>query len=85
MWIRNAVSGSPIQSTDIFISLLDENRQPIYSWHVVDAYPVAWNFSPLDATKGEVMIETITLKYQYFSVHDTIIADAATDAAFGSI
>jgi phage tail-like protein len=85
LWIRNAVSGSPIQSTNIFISLLDEYRVPIYSWYVVGAYPIAWNFSPLDATKGEVMIETITLKYQYFSVFDTIIADAATDATFGSI
>ena len=85
LWIRNAISGSPIQSTDIFISLLNEYRIPIYSWYVVDAYPIAWNFSPLDATKGEVMIETITLKYQYFSVYDTIIADAATDAIFGSI
>jgi phage tail-like protein len=85
LWIRNAVSGSSIQSTDIFISLLNESRQPMYSWHVVGAYPIAWNFSPFDATKGEVMIETITLKYQYFSVFDTIIADSATDAAFGSI
>lgn len=84
LWIRGALN-ELVKPTSILISLLNENRQPMYSWHVVGAYPVAWSFSPLDATKGEVMIETITLKYQYFSVYDTIIADAATDTISGFI
>ena len=48
----------------IEVSLLNAENEPLATWTFNNAYPVKWIFSTLDAMKGEVMIETLSFKYQ---------------------
>ncbi|WP_405343145.1 phage tail protein [Fibrobacter sp.] len=48
----------------IEVSLLNAENEPLATWTFNNAYPVKWSFSTLDAMKGEVMIETLSFKYQ---------------------
>ena len=47
----------------IEVTLLDENNTPLATWTFNGAYPVKWSFSTLNAMKGEIMIETLSMKY----------------------
>ena len=47
----------------IEVTLLDEKNTPLATWTFNGAYPVKWSFSTLNAMKGEIMIETLTMKY----------------------
>ena len=51
---------------NVLVSILDENALPLNSWLFSEAYVVHWSLSPLDATSGEVIIETIELAYTNF-------------------
>lgn len=58
-----------IEPKTIMVSLLDANtdsREPIMTWQFTNAYPIKWDISSLDATKSEIVIESITFAYQYF-------------------
>ena len=72
-WINSAKDGffwaSPVplfQPTDILITLMDEAGNGVAIWNVVQAYPVKWAMSDLNANGNNVVVETIELAYQYF-------------------
>ena len=46
------------------VSLLDEAGTPVSSWLFINAYPVKWTVSSLDADSNTVVIETLELSYQ---------------------
>lgn len=50
--------------SNVLVSLLDEAGEPITSWLFVNAYPIKWNVSSLDAESNTVVIETMELSYQ---------------------
>ncbi|NQW28237.1 MAG: phage tail protein [Flammeovirgaceae bacterium] len=55
-----------IKCKDIKVHLLNSSGSPIYSWQFIGAYPVAMAVGAFDATKDDVVIETITFKYNSF-------------------
>lgn len=57
---------TPIAMFNVLVFLLDENKIPIMTWTFINAYPTSFETSSLDAQKGEILFETITLNYQYF-------------------
>lgn len=57
-----------IEPKDVIVKLLNDQGEPAMTWSFVKAYPVKWAASDLSADKGEVMIETIELAYQYFNM-----------------
>lgn len=59
-----AMSLFKFNPSNVLISLLDEAALPISSWLVVNAYPVKWIVSSLDADSNAVIIETMELSYQ---------------------
>jgi len=72
-WINSAKDGffwaSPVpffQPADILITLMDEAGEAVAVWNVVQAYPVKWAMSDLNANGNNVVVETIELAYQYF-------------------
>jgi len=67
-WIRQCVEDFDIQPKNIDISLLNEEHQPLMTWHVVNAYPTKWSVSDLNASNNAVVIETLQFFYQYFSI-----------------
>ncbi len=67
-WIRKCIEDLAIEPRNIDIKLLNEEHQPLLTWHVVNAYPVKWAVSDLSATNNTVVIESIQLFYQYFRI-----------------
>lgn len=65
-WCKNAIENFDFKPKDLTIQLLNEKHQPTMSWSIVRAYPIKWVFSNLDATKNEILLETLTLSYSYF-------------------
>jgi phage tail-like protein len=67
-WIRECIEDFNIQPKNLDIKLLNEEHQPLVTWHVVNAYPTKWAVSDLSATSNAVVIESLQLFYQYFRV-----------------
>ena len=68
-WIRKCIEEFSIQPKNINISLLNEEHQPLMTWHVVNAYPTKWAVSDLKASDNVVVVESMQLFYQYFTVN----------------
>ncbi|MBV9773844.1 MAG: phage tail protein [Gemmatimonadetes bacterium] len=66
-WIRSCVEDLTIQPKSVDVTLLNEEHQPLLTWHLVGAYPTKWAASDLNATNNAVMVETLQLFYQYFT------------------
>ena len=67
-WCREAVEDMNIKPTNITISLLNENHEPLMTWNVVHAYPVKWAVSDFNAEQSNIVIETLELVYNYFNI-----------------
>ena len=74
---RGLVVGSPLtlefnaamslfkfKPSNVLVTLLDHTRIPIAGWLCMNAYPVKWSVSDLDATSNSVVIERMELAYQ---------------------
>jgi phage tail-like protein len=67
-WIRECVEDFKIQPKDLFVKLLNEKHLPLLTWQVVKAYPTKWAVSDLNSTANAVVIESLQLYYQYFTL-----------------
>lgn len=68
LWCRAAFENFLFQPVDISIALLNEQHQPLQTWYVVNAIPKKWSVSSFNAQENSIVVESITLSYQYFSV-----------------
>jgi len=78
-WCKNAIENFEFKPTNIMISLLNDDHLPLYNWYVINAIPKKLEISGFNAQNSEVVIETMTLSYQYFKYYDP--ASAAMDLA----
>lgn len=67
-WARRAIQDLDIEPRGVDVSLLDEERQPLMTWHLVNAYPVKWSVSDFNAGANAYVVESLQLSYQYFTV-----------------
>jgi phage tail-like protein len=67
-WIRDCVDRDRIEPKNIDVKLLNDEHEPLLTWHVVNAFPTKWAVSDLNATANTVVVETLQLYYQYFTV-----------------
>ena len=49
--------------TSVLVSLLNEDKNPISAWLFLNAYPVRWSTSDLDANRKSIVIDTLELAY----------------------
>jgi len=56
-----------IETKNILVSLLNEEKKPLKTWTFVRAYPYKWSLGSLDAMKNEIVIESVSLKYESMS------------------
>lgn len=49
--------------SNVMITLLDEDAVPIAGWMFVQAFPVRWATADLDASRDEVLIDSLELAY----------------------
>ncbi len=67
-WVRSCIEDFRIEPKNIVVMLLNEEHQPLVTWHLVNAYPTKWSVSDLNASSNTVTIESMQFFYQYFTV-----------------
>ena len=82
LWCRNALENFVFEPVNITIALLNDKHVPIQAWYVVNAIPKKWSVSGFNAQENSIVVESITLSYQFFNV---ISVDAVATAAIGVI
>lgn len=65
-WVKdcfNFLDTGWMEPCTVIISLLDEKKKVTARWVGVRAIPVKWKVSGLNASKSEIVVETITLRH----------------------
>ncbi len=70
-WIRECIEDYVITPRNIDIKLLNEEHQPLMTWHVVNAYPTKWSLSDFNSSNSAVVVESLQFFYQYFTVDNS--------------
>lgn len=50
------------------VELLTENHDVLMQWELSHVWPLSWKVAELNAERGEVLIETLELNYNYFKL-----------------
>src|SRR4030095_871188 len=66
-WIQECIDELNIQPKNIDVKLLNEEHDPLITWHVVNAFPTKWSISDLNSMNNAVVIESMQFFYQYFT------------------
>lgn len=66
-WVNTLRFGTA-ERRDLTVSLLNENHEPTMVWRLHNTFPVALEWSPLDAQCSSVLIETLRLGVESMSV-----------------
>ena len=85
LWVNDAIENFSFKPANLLISLLDENHLPVYNWYVVNAIPKKWTTSSFNANENSIVVESLTLSYQYFKVLHASAAGMAAGAIAGGI
>jgi phage tail-like protein len=80
-WCIDAVENFNYQPTNLIISLLNEEHLPVSSWYVTHAIPIKYDIAGLNAEQGQIVIESLTLRYEYFK---TLNLSAAVTAGISA-
>jgi phage tail-like protein len=47
---------------------MNEKSEPLRTWNVTHAIPKKWSVTDLNANENAIVIETLELIYQYFTI-----------------
>ncbi len=67
-WCRKAIEEFEFKPTNMTIKLLNEKHKPLKVWNIVHAYPVKWNVDEFNAMESKLVLETVELCYNYFTI-----------------
>jgi phage tail-like protein len=67
-WVRECIEDFRIRPKNVDVKLLDQEHQPLLTWHLTNAYPTKWAASDLNSTSNSVVVETLQLFYQSFTL-----------------
>jgi phage tail-like protein len=67
-WCRKAIEDYVFEPTTVTIKLLGEKHNPLITWNLTHVWPKKWDIADLDASKNEVLVETLELNYNFFTV-----------------
>jgi phage tail-like protein len=65
-WMNAAMNGFQFFPINMQVVLLNENHEPLQVWKVVHVLPKKLEFTAFDAEKSELVIETLTLSYNFY-------------------
>jgi len=54
----------------VLIELLDEKNQSLLHWTASNVWPLSWKIGELNASQGEILIETLELNYNQLIFND---------------
>ena len=84
-WCQNAFENFAFEPTNLTIALLNNLHVPVQAWYVVNAIPKRWSISNFNAEENSVVVESITLSYQFFNVISVESLASGAIGAAGSI
>lgn len=67
-WCLDAFQKRSFAPAHIIVTLLNEQHQPLKTWHVYNAWPKKWSVSDLNAQENSIVVETLDLSYSYFTL-----------------
>jgi phage tail-like protein len=67
-WCLNTFQNLEIRPVDLEVKLLNEEHKPLVTWAVKQAWPKKWTVEDLSAMDSKVLIESLELRYQYFTI-----------------
>jgi phage tail-like protein len=67
-WVSDSINDFKIKPREMFIILLNENHEPLITWHLINAYPVKWSVSDFNSTNNAYVVESLQFYYQYFTI-----------------
>lgn len=67
-WLLKAFRDREFSPSDLNVILMNEQGEPLRTWKVAHAVPKKWVISDLNAGENSIVIETMELLYQYFTV-----------------
>ncbi|NTW49342.1 MAG: phage tail protein [Chlorobiales bacterium] len=67
-WVLDAFQNRTFKPATITVTLMNEKSEPLQTWNVVHAIPKKWLISDLNANENSIVVETMELTYQYFTV-----------------
>ena len=50
------------------VELLNEKSEVLMKWQLSHVWPISWKIGELNAEKGEVLVETFELNYNYYNL-----------------
>ncbi|WP_028046740.1 phage tail protein [Cellulomonas sp. URHE0023] len=67
-WFLDAFRERIFMPKPVSVILMNEKGEPLRTWNVVHAVPKKWTVSDFNASESAVVVETLELTYQYFTV-----------------
>ncbi len=67
-WLLNAFRDREFSPCDLNVILMNEKSEPLRTWKVAHAVPKKWLISDLNAGENAIVVETMELTYQYFTI-----------------
>ncbi len=67
-WVLDALQNRIFKPAQINVILLNEEHQPLKTWNIYNAWPKKWALSDFNAQENSVVIETLDMSYNYFTV-----------------
>jgi len=67
-WCIDSFNSLEISPVDLNVSLLNEEHEPLKTWKLKHAWPVKWDVGDFNAEENKLVVETIELTYQYYTL-----------------
>lgn len=62
-WAEAAINNMEFHPCTVLVSILNNMHMPVANWVFTNAYPIKLELSSLNASKGELVIQTLELAY----------------------
>lgn len=67
-WFLQAFQERVFDPATVTVTLMNEQGQPLRTWNVAHAVPRKWSVSDLNANENSIVVETLEMTYQYFTI-----------------
>lgn len=67
-WCKAAIQELDITPITIWVTLLNESHDPLQTYTFTNAWPKKWSISDFNAESSELVVESLELAYQYFTL-----------------
>ena len=68
-WCIDALQNRSFKPVQVNVTLLNEEHNPITTWQFFNVWPKKWSVTDFNAQENSVVIETLDLCYNYFTIN----------------